>query len=47
MMGRFNALILAIEGVFMLPALIICLVGREYSVAMAFVYSMLDRKSVV
>ncbi|MBO5526375.1 MAG: TrkH family potassium uptake protein [Clostridia bacterium] len=41
MMGRFNALILAIEGVFMLPALIICLVGREYSVAMAFVYSML------
>lgn len=40
-MGRFNALILAIEGVFMIPALLISLVQREYGVALAFLYSML------
>lgn len=41
MMGRFNALIMAVEGVFMLPALCICLFDGEFDVALSFVYSML------
>lgn len=40
-MGRFNALILAIEGLFMTPALLICLAEKQYPIALAFVYSML------
>ena len=40
MMGRFNALILAIEAVFMLPALLISLVLGEASAVRAFLISM-------
>ena len=39
MMGRFHALILAIEAVFMLPALIICLVDGNQKTASAFTLS--------
>ena len=40
MMGRFNALILAIEAVFMLPAFLISLLGGEMRAAHAFLISM-------
>ncbi|MBO5305207.1 MAG: TrkH family potassium uptake protein [Clostridia bacterium] len=40
MMGRFHALILGIEAVFMLPALIISMVGGNQKTAIAFAVSM-------
>ena len=40
MMGRFIAQILAIEAVFMLPALILSLCFREYSVTYAYLYTL-------
>ncbi|MGM9522728.1 MAG: TrkH family potassium uptake protein [Oscillospiraceae bacterium] len=41
MMGRFIALILALEAVFMLPALLICLIDSDGGSALAFMYSIL------
>ena len=40
MMGRFTAQIIAIEMVFLLPALVISLVAREWSAVWGFVYSL-------
>ena len=40
MMGRFTAQIIAIEMVFLLPALVISLVAREWSAVWGFVYTL-------
>ena len=40
MMGRFIAQILAIEALFMLPALILSLCFREYGVTYAYLYTL-------
>ncbi len=46
MIGRFQALILLIEAVFMLPALLICLFDREFPSAMAFLKTMILNTAV-
>ena len=40
MIGRINAFILLIEGLFMIPALIFALADREFRVAQAFLITM-------
>ncbi len=46
MIGRFQALILLLEALFMLPALLICLFDRDMRAAMAFLYTVLLNAAV-